>query len=272
MLLYLYSIVAGLIQAVTEFLPVSSSGHLVILHDFVNFNIGNTLAFDVALHLGTALALIIFFRKDIWKYILAVLNVFIPKRQVNQRDLKDAMLIVYGSIPAVIFGFLLKKFAPTMFRQTEVVVITLVVVAILFFVVEKTAKHTRDYTGMSIGKALYIGCAQVLALIPGVSRSGITIIAGMSADLKRSEAAKFSFLLSIPAVLGAGLLEMFDIAWTKLPNQEIIGIIVGFVVSAVIGFVVIKFFLKYVEHHKLNVFAWYRICLALILLLWLYLK
>lgn len=272
MMLYLYSIIAGLIQAVTEFLPVSSSGHLIILHDFLDFHIGDTLAFDVALHLGTALALIIYFHKDIWKYILAVLEIFIPKRPVNQRDLKDVMLIIYASIPAVILGFLLDRFAPTMFRQTEVVVITLVVVAILFFVVEKTAKHTRDYTGMSIGKAIYIGCAQALALIPGVSRSGITIIAGMSTDLKRSEAAKFSFLLSIPAVLGAGLLEMFDMAWTKLPNHEIMGITVGFVVSSVIGFIVIKFFLKYIEHHKLNIFGWYRICLALVLIIWLYLR
>ncbi|KKR07541.1 MAG: Undecaprenyl-diphosphatase [Parcubacteria group bacterium GW2011_GWC2_39_14] len=272
MLLYLYSIIAGLIQAITEFLPVSSSGHLIILHDILNFQVGNTLAFDVALHLGTALALIIYFRRDIWKYILAVIEIFIPKRPVNQRDLKDVMLIIYASIPAVILGFLLNKFAPTMFRQTEVVVVTLVVVALLFFIVEKTAKHTGDYTGMSIGKAFYIGCAQALALIPGVSRSGITIIAGMSADLKRSEAAKFSFLLSIPVVLGAGVLEMFDIAWTKLSNQEIMSIIVGFVVSATVGFVVIKFFLKYIEHHKLNVFGWYRIGLALVLIIGMWLN
>jgi len=272
MMLYLYSLIAGLIQAVTEFLPVSSSGHLVILHDLLGFRIGDTLAFDVALHLGTALALIIYFRSEIAKYIKAVYEIFIPKQLVNQRDLKDIMLIIYGSIPAVVAGVLIDKFASTLFRQSEIVIISLVVVALLFFVVEKTAKHTRDYTGMSIGKALYIGCAQALALIPGVSRSGITIIAGMSADLKRSEAAKFSFLLSIPAVLGAGILKINNIAWTKLPTNELISFIIGFVVAAGIGFIVIKYFLQYIQHHKLNVFGWYRIGLAIVLSIWLLIK
>ena len=186
MLLYLYSIISGIVQAATEFLPVSSSGHLVVLHEILDFNIGDTLAFDVALHLGTALALIIFFRKEIFVYLKAIVTIFIPKQKVNQRDLKDVMLIIYASIPAMILGFIFSKFSIDSLRQVEVVVITLVVVALLFFAVERTAKQTRDYTGMGIGKALYIGCAQALALIPGVSRSGITIIAGMSLDLNRS--------------------------------------------------------------------------------------
>ena len=102
MLLYLYSIVAGVLQGITEFLPVSSSGHLVILHDILNFNIGDSLAFDVSLHLGTSLAVIIFFWSYIWKYIVAVSSVFIPKKKINQADLKDSLLIIYATIPAVI--------------------------------------------------------------------------------------------------------------------------------------------------------------------------
>jgi len=266
MLLYLYSIIAGLIQSITEFLPVSSSGHLVILHDFLNFDMGNTLAFDVALHLGTALALIIYFRRTIKQYLLSLIYVFVPNKQANQRDLKDILLIIYGTIPAVILGFILDRFADEFFRKTEVVVVSLVVGALLFFIVEKTAKHTRDYTGMSMGKALYIGLAQALALIPGVSRSGITIIAGMSVDLKRSEAAKFSFLLSIPVVLGAGVLKLSSVAWFRLPASELIAIGLGFLVSAIAGYVVIKFFLKYIQSHKLNIFGWYRIALALIII------
>jgi undecaprenyl-diphosphatase len=272
MLLYLYSIVAGVLQGITEFLPVSSSGHLVILHDILNFNIGDSLAFDVSLHLGTALAVIIFFWSYIWKYIVAVVSVFIPKKKINQADLKDSLLIIYATIPAVIVGFLVDKFVKDFFRNTETVIITLVIGAILFFLVEKFAKHTRDFTGMNIGKAMFIGFAQALALIPGVSRSGITIIAGMSVDLKRSEAAKFSFLLSIPAVLGAGVLKMFGVAWTRLPSSEIWAFFVGFMVSLIVGFFVIKFFLKYVEHHKLNVFGWYRLGLAAVLVIWLLLK
>lgn len=272
MFLYLYSIIAGIIQAVTEFLPVSSSGHLVVLHDILRFDIGDSLAFDVALHLGTALAVILFFWSYIKNYLVAVLGAVTPGVKVNQSDLKDALLIIYATIPAVIIGYLMDRFVKDSFRSTEIVIVTLTLGAILFLFVERFAKHTRDFTGMNIGKAMYIGFAQAMALIPGVSRSGITIIAGMSVDLKRYEAAKFSFLLSIPAILGAGLLKMFGIAWTKLPSIEIWSFVIGFFASFIVGYFVIKYFLKFVEHHKLNVFAWYRLVLAAILLIWLLVK
>ena len=137
MLLYLYSIISGIVQAATEFLPVSSSGHLVVLHEILDFHIGDTVAFDVALHLGTALALVIFFRKEIFVYLKAIITIFRPSQKVNQRDLKDIMLIIYGSIPAMILGFVFSKYSVSAFRQVEIVVIMLVAVALLFFAVEK---------------------------------------------------------------------------------------------------------------------------------------
>jgi undecaprenyl-diphosphatase len=267
-MLYLYSIIAGIIQGITEFLPISSSGHLVVLHNILQFSVGDSLAFDVALHLGTALAVIIYFWTYIKKYIIAVVSVFIPKQKYNKADLKDSLLIIYATIPAVIVGFLFDLYVKNLFRNIETVIVTLVIGAILFFLVEKLAKHYRDFTGMNIGKALFIGFAQAVALIPGVSRSGITIVAGMSMNLKRTEAAKFSFLLSIPAVLGAGALKMMGVAWTKLPAMELYSFALGFVVSLVVGVLVIKYFLKFLENHKLNVFAWYRIGLAVLLLIW----
>jgi undecaprenyl-diphosphatase len=271
MIHYFYSLILGVVQGITEFVPVSSSGHLVILHDLFN-SAKDSLTFDIALHLGSLLAVIIFFRVEILKYIVAVLEIFIPKRKVNKEDLADAMLLIYATIPAAIVGVFSDRIIETYLRNTYVVIVTLLFGAGLFFLVEKYAKHKLDFTGMGIGKALYIGFAQVLALIPGVSRSGITIVAGMSAKLKREEAAKFSFLMSIPIILGAGYFKMKRINWNLLPLDEVIMFGIGFITSFVVGYVVIKYFLKYLKSHKLNVFAWYRIGLAIVLLIWVLIK
>ena len=242
------------------------------MHDLLSFNFAESLAFDVALHLGTALAVIIYFRVALLKYLVAALEVFIPGRKVNKTDLKDLLLLIYATIPAAIIGYLFEDQIKSYLRNTEVVIATLVFGAILFFLVEKFAKHTRDFTGMGIGRALYIGFAQALALIPGVSRSGITIVAGMSVKLKREEAAKFTFLLSIPIVLGAGILKLRAIDWQSMPIMEVWLFIIGFISSFIVGYIVIKYFLKFVKSHKLNVFAWYRIGLAVVLTIWLLIK
>ncbi|NQT49281.1 undecaprenyl-diphosphatase UppP [Candidatus Kuenenbacteria bacterium] len=268
-MLYIYSLILGIVQGITEFVPVSSSGHLVVLHDIINFNVVDSLAFDVALHLGTVLAVIIFFRIEILRYIVAILEIFIPKRKVNRQDLSEVLLIIYATIPAAIIGFLFEDAIKKLFRNTITVIITLVLGAMLFFLVEKYAKHYKNFSGMGIGRALYIGLAQALALIPGVSRSGITIVAGMSVKLKRSEAARFSFLLSAPIILGAGVLKLREIEWSLLPAEEIGMFIIGFISSFIVGFFVIKYFLKFLQHHNLNVFGWYRIGLALLLSAWL---
>jgi len=266
---YIYTLIFAVVQGITEFLPVSSSGHLVVLHNIVKMGTVDNLAFDVALHIGTLLALIIYFRIDLLRYVVAVLELFIPKRPINRADLADVMLLIYGSIPAAIIGFVFAGFIEERLRSAWVVVATLLVGAVLFFLVERFGKHEHDFTGLGIGKALYIGCAQALALIPGVSRSGITIVAGMSVKLKRTEAAKFSFLLSIPAVFGAGVFEFFDINWSILPAREAFSFVIGILVSFIVGYFVIKYFLRFLEHHRLNVFAWYRIGLAVLIAAWL---
>ena len=125
-------------------------------------------------------------------------------------------------------------------------------------------------TPIGFGKALYIGLAQALALIPGVSRSGITIVAGMSTKLKRHEAARFSFLLSVPVILGASIFKFFDIDWLSMPRFEILLFLIGFLSSFVVGYFVIRFLMNFLQKHKLNVFAWYRLCLALVLIVWLW--
>ena len=271
-MLYFYSLVYGIVQGLSEFLPVSSSGHLVLLHDILKIDIGDSLAFDVALHLGTLLALIIYFRIEILKYLAAVAEIFIPRRQVNRTDLNDVLLLIYASIPAAIAGLLFGEAIENYFRSALVVSITLILGALLFFVAEKYWRFDHVFSGLSIGKAFYIGFMQMLALIPGVSRSGITIVAGMSVKLKREEAAKFSFLLSMPVVFGAGIFKLREIEWELLPPAEVILFILGFISSFIVGFFVIKYLLKFLSRHKLHVFAWYRLGLAILILVWLWLK
>ena len=258
----------GIVQGITEFVPVSSSGHLVVLHEIWQSNISDSLTFDVALHLGTLFAVVIYFRVEILRYLVAILEIFIPGRKVNKADLSEVMLIIYATVPAAIIGILFEQTIDDFFRNIWTVVFTLIIGAGLLFLVEKYSKdNSRHFSGMGIGRALYIGFAQALALIPGLSRSGITIVAGMSTKLKRREAARFSFLISIPVILGAGIFKLMDVDWEALPASEILVFIVGFVSSWLVGFLAIKYFLKFLEHHKLNVFGWYRICLALILII-----
>lgn len=270
-MMYIYALILGIVQAITEFLPISSSGHLVVLHEFLQFNLGDNVAFDVALHFGTFFAILIYFRADVKKYIVALLNVFRKKAVVDQMDLKTVLNIFYATIPAVILGVLFNDMIENSLRSPWVIVITLTVGAILFFLIEKFAKKTREYTGLGFGRSLYIGLAQALALIPGLSRSGMTIVAGMSLKLKREDAAKFSFLIGLPVMFAAGSYKLLSFDWAVITNSERGMFFIGFLVSGVLGFFVIKFLLGYLKNHSLRVFAWYRLGLAavlLVLLLW----
>lgn len=266
---YIYSILLGVIQGLTEFLPVSSSGHLVVLHDILKFKSIDSVAFDVSLHLGTLLALMVYFRVEILRYLAVIIETFIPGREVNRADRKDVLLLIYASIPAAIFGFIFNEFIESNLRSPLIVAASLLAGAVLFFAVERFAKHARDFTGMNLGKALFVGLAQALALIPGVSRSGITIIAGMAMKLKREEAGRFSFLLSMPVIFGAGIFEFANINWDSLAPAELISFIFGLFSSFIVGYFVVKYFLKFLQRHTLIPFAYYRIALAAGLIIWI---
>ncbi|OGF31667.1 undecaprenyl-diphosphatase UppP [Candidatus Falkowbacteria bacterium RIFOXYD2_FULL_35_9] len=263
---FLYAIILAIVQAVTEFWPVSSSGHLVILHQILPLNQINALSFDIALHLGTVLALIIFFRQDLKKYFLAFLQMFRSFNLGNDEQ-KTVLNLLVATVPAVLAGYFLDYYIELYFRSLLVVSISLIVGAIIIFIVEKWSRKTASFEGLSIPEAIIIGCAQALALIPGVSRSGSTIITGMVLKLKRSEAAKFSFLLSIPIVLGAGIKKMLDISIFTLEKTEQYLFLVGFLTAFIVGYLIIKYFLKFLEKHSLSVFAWYRIILGIVILL-----
>ncbi len=268
---YFFAIIAGAIQGLTEFIPVSSSAHLMIFHDLFKFNLPDNLSFDAVLHLGTFTALLAFFWREIWNLIkgfFSSLTNWNLKNDINQRL---AWLVIIGSIPAGVIGFAINDFIDKQLHSGKLAIavsaLALLIVAVLFWLVEKYAKQIKDLKAIGWKESLVCGLAQTVALIPGVSRSGITIIAGMGQKLKREEAAKFSFLLSMPVIFGAGAKSLLKLQINQDVNSQVL--ILGFLSSLAFGYLAVKYFLKYVSDHSLSVFAWYRVILAAALVFWL---
>jgi undecaprenyl-diphosphatase len=267
-----YSIIFGLIQALTEFLPVSSSGHLLLLHNILNFSFGQNLTYDCALHLGTGLALLLYFWSDIKKYGGALLRFVFNQETKDKQSLKTSFNIFFAVIPAGIIGLTLENFIENKLRGVAIVVAMLVIVAILFFVAEKFCRDKKGLEQLSARQALGIGFSQALALIPGVSRSGISIVTSMAYGLNREQAAKFSFLVGLPVILGAGIYKMLKIDFSALNNEIMLIFVLGLLTSSVAGYLVIRFLMKYLQNYSLKVFAWYRIALAIVIIIYFWLK
>lgn len=269
---YFLGAIFGIVQGLTEFWPISSSGHLLILHEILKLDFINSLSFDTALHLGTLLALLVFFFKDIKKYFLAFLASFIkfdPKRNEDQRL---AWLIAIATIPAGLAGLFLENIINTFLRNLWWVAGMLIGVAILFIIFEKIGKKFAELKDLNWWQTLVIGLAQAIALIPGVSRSGITIITGMAFNLKREAAARFSFLLSALIVLIAGLKKVYDLGQAGMSNEQGYVFLIGLVSSAIVGWFAVKYLLKFLTNHSLNYFAYYRIAVGAGVIIWLILK
>jgi undecaprenyl-diphosphatase len=254
----LEAIILGLVQGLTEFIPVSSSGHLVLLHHLFDITEGG-LAFDVALHIGTLMALIIFFHTEIRLLIGGLLG--------HNNHKRLAWLIAAATLPAVIGGLLLQDYAETSFRSVNVVAFNLILVAILMLLAERYAKkHFEKKTALhkvSTRQGMTIGLAQAAALVPGVSRSGATITAGIFAGLDRVAATRFSFLLAIPATFGAILKTMIDGGAKQLSGDPII-VLVGIISAFLSGLFAIRFMIRYLAKHDLSIFAYYRIALGIL--------
>jgi undecaprenyl-diphosphatase len=291
------SIILGIIQGVTEFLPISSSGHLILIPNIFNWQ-DQGLSFDVALHWGTLFAVVVYFRKDwikIFKesYLLNVSlrgsrndrsNPVTMHEDINhgiavslcgasrndilsfhnfKKHLKSDLLfiIIIATIPGIIAGLLLNNHAETVFRDPLIISATLFLGAVLLFYADKTGVKKSDLKSLTLQMGILIGLFQALAIIPGVSRSGITITIALLLGMRRTAAAKFSFLLSTPIILGAGIKE-----FPSLLNSGLnINILIGVLVSAASGYLAIKYMLKYLENRSYNIFVGYRILLALII-------
>ncbi len=257
----LQALILGLVQGLTEFIPISSSGHLVLLHQAMGISNGG-LAFDVALHMGTLMALLLFFHKDI---VSLARSLF-----VKSKHTRLAWLLALATIPAVIAGVLLESAAATAFRSVKLVGINLIVVALVMIWAErhfqKRAKHTA-LDSINKKQALAAGFAQAAAIIPGVSRSGATITAGLFVGLDRVVATRFSFLLAIPITLGAVVKVIFTESGISEIQSEFTLFSVGIASALVSGLFAIKFLLSYLSKHSLSAFAYYRIILGLTVLI-----
>ena len=252
---YLLAILAGAVQGLTEFLPISSTGHLIIFEKI--FGISQTefgLAFDASLHLGTLLAICLFFYKDYFQ-------VFNPKNGLIAK-------LVVGTLPAVFFGLILETQIETTFRQTWIVGLSLILFSFVFILAEKLGRQIKTKEKTTIVDSLAVGLFQSFALIPGISRSGSTISAGLFLGLKREEAAKFAFMLAGPVIAGAGLKKFFEVITTQtLGSSDLNFFLVGMISSAIFGYLTIKYFLKYLSTKTLYPFVIYRVVLGVILLI-----
>ena len=252
----LHAIILGIVQGVTEVFPISSSAHLVLIPWIFKWRYQG-LSFDVALHIGTALAFIIYFFKD-WVDIIG--SAF-----TQDKSRKNNLLwyIVIGTIPAAIAGLILEKKAETVFRSPVLMALMLVIFAIILWWADCSGKKDKPMDKIDLKAAIQIGLAQMLALIPGVSRSGITITAGLFKGFSREAAAKFSFLLATPVIIAAGVLKLHKLHSTDLNTPFLTGVIL----SAVSGYIAISFLLRFVRKSSLKVFVFYRIALAAVVLI-----
>lgn len=258
----LQSLILGAVQGLAEFLPISSSGHLILAHWLFKKDLG--LAFDVALHWGTLLAVLIYFRMDVINLIRGFWHSLFKATRDLQENIyqKLAWLILIASVPGAILGKLLESKAETVFRNPALVALNLGIFGLVILVADKIGKKEKTLDKIKWTDALMIGLLQALAIIPGISRSGATIAAGLFLAFKRPDAARFSFLMSIPIIFGAGLLELPNFQ-NRGSNLELAA---GFISAAVFGFLAIKYLLKYIASHDFKVFVWYRWLLAALIL------
>ena len=271
------AILLGVLQGLTEFLPISSSAHLLIVPWLLGWPEPG-LAFNVALHLGTLAAVVTYFWRDLLAMAAGLLRGLKTRRWTADPDARLALIIAIGSIPAAVAGFLGSDALDAYFhsggggdRAIMVSALLLIGLGLLLALAEWLARHRRDLSDVTAWDGIVVGLAQALALLPGVSRSGSTITAGLFLGLRRDAAARFSFLLGVPAVAGAGLLEGIDLLRAGLPAEERLIFAAGTISAAVVGYLAIAFLLRFLQRHSALVFVWYRLVLGtavLALALW----
>lgn len=267
----LQSLVLGIVQGLGEFLPISSTAHLILAPYFFSWE-DPGLSFDVALHIGTLIAVLAYFYSDwiiIFKLALGsfeqkdqnkYLTVYPDRSILSNKNL--LWLLIIATIPGVLVGYFLEEKAETVFRNPLIIALTLAAFGLILYSVDKYIRHRKSIGEVSLRDSIIIGLSQAVAIIPGVSRSGATITAGLLTGLDRMSAARFSFLLSTPIIFGAAAL--------KIPHliQEGINvpIVIGILTSAISGYLAIKYLLKFIEKASYKIFFWYRLVLAIIII------
>ena len=263
----LIAIILGIVEGVTEFLPVSSTGHLILATELLGFDANKWAAFNVIIQLGAILAIVVLYWRTFW----AVLEGLIRRNPVSWRFVRN---ILIGFLPSAILGFILIKHIEALLGNAYVVAVAFILGGIAILIIEKLAKRS-DVVGVAelpVGTAIGIGLVQCLSMIPGVSRSGATIMGGLSLGVERRTAAEFSFFLAIPTMVGATTLEFLKHRHELLAGASGVGfgtVAVGFVVSFIVAIVVVRAFVHYISRHGFAPFAWDRIVAGIVALAWL---
>jgi undecaprenyl-diphosphatase len=260
---WLEVVILGLVQGLTEFLPISSSGHLRIVSELV-FGNDPGAAFTAVSQLGTELAVLIYFAKDIWSLIATWARGFRDPEVRATPEYRMAWLVIIGTIPIGVLGVLFQNSIETVARNLWLIATTLIVFGVLLGLAERYGKQERPVEELTVKDGIVLGFAQALALIPGVSRSGGTITAGLFIGLTRPAAVRYSFLLAIPAVVSAGVFQLGDV--TAGDGPDVAQMVVATVIAFVVGYAVIAWLLKFVERNSVYVFVAYRIALGAALL------
>ncbi len=275
-------VVLAIVQGLAEFIPVSSSGHLIIVRRLLGWNElspAHELTFDVALHFGTLLSVLFYFRRTWIQIIRAALGGKVVRfseaggtdQNLTADEQREERLLLWflaiATIPGAIAGKLLEHSAEDYFREHIFLIAgALIVVALLMWWGEKVGELRKSLTGINFADALIVGCAQAFALVPGVSRSGSTITAGLFRNMTREAAVRFSFLLSTPLIAGAALLKAHELRKEGLPAEMHMPFLVGVLVSAVVGYMAIAWLIRYLQSNSLKVFIVYRIVVGVIVI------
>ena len=259
------AIVLGFVQGATEYAPVSSSGHLILVPWLFGWEqLGGTAdfakSFDVALHMGTLLGAVIYFRRDLWRYLMAWLHT-IAARAISSTDERIAWALVVGTIPGALVGAVAEDVIQETLSAPVLIAVMLAIFGVVLYLVDKRMPSVRGMDSIGVRTGLFLGVAQAMALQPGVSRSGVTMTAARAIGLDRETAARFSFLLSLPIIAGAGVFKGSELVQSGFQGYEA-QFFWGFVSSAVSGFLVIWGLLKYLKRHDFKVFMLYRLAVA----------
>lgn len=267
-------IILAIVQGITEFLPISSSGHLILTHALLtpgngsqNF-FGATLTMDIAVHIGSLIAVLIYFRKDIFAMMKAGINI-LKTRTITGPESRMLVFIIAGSVPVMALGLIIHLTEPAWARSLQVIGWTMLGFGVLLGVADKIGTKERTTNDMTWRDAIIIGLAQMLALIPGTSRSGVTMTAARFLGFKRVEAARYSFLLSVVAISAAGMVGLLDFLKDPQPDM-MVGLCVGIIVSFLAAIGAIHFLMTWLGRASFSVFVWYRVALGLVLLGLLY--
>ena len=273
MSLLFQAIIMGIVQGLTEFLPISSSAHLIIVPRVLGWDdtFVNSAGFDVMMHMGTLVALLLYFWRDLLRLLGAWLASIRDRRIANDPDRRLAWLLFISMLPGAVLGAALENFFDAFLHDPSrlIFVAALIAVgAVLLWIAERWSRHTRKLQDMEVSDAVVIGAAQAGALFAGISRSGITIAAGLFMGLEREAAARFSFLMAVPIIAGAGLWKGRELISNGIPGGDLGPLLAGMVAALISGLIAVAVLLAYLRRHSTNIFIWYRLILAAFLVVY----